>query len=161
MPRQIVTVIPIDPMVVGDSWKKGDRLPLHCTVMPWVSFSSAEEGILMRGSVRRVAHRTKPFDLLSRGRAFFGPDKTVGVHTLVRSPEIELFHTSLLVALAGQHLHPDELRYTGAGYKPHVSDYCGRFFPSGSCHRALRVALVERGEDGVKRLVERYDLAGL
>jgi hypothetical protein len=124
--------------------------------MPWLRLGPTlkivdldRELVLLSASVRGGIR------LISEQFELFSTNNDVPCHTLRPNRGLELLHEELLGFLAAQGGVVAEPRWTGRGYRPHVSMRGGESFPPGSRHIARELALIER-RDGVKTVVRLY-----
>lgn len=157
MSTEYLVVLPVNAMSWGDRYREEVSLPLHCTVMPWFQFYSEYDFEHFRIWLNALVNQ-KPIELVSEFPAMFGPDNTVPVHVLERNPALELLHTQIFLHLAQARATPSELRWVGAGYRPHVTTVRENQFLPGTRHIAKTIAIVERGKDerGMKKVVAAY-----
>lgn len=145
---EYLLVLPIEPVPLGTSYPPGVSLPLHCTLMQWFK-TSGDPDLAAEVSAAGVKSGCIELVSLALDRAF-GPKANVPVHVLERDEDLNLLHTRLLVLLAALPSDFSELRWIGAGYRPHVSDTEGRSFAPHTRHACKHVALIERDPDKVK-----------
>lgn len=151
-PCEYLVAIPVEPMPAGQTYTKGYFLPLHCTVMHWFELSNKVSPSALNSFLQVCGEgfASAKIELFSASPALFGKNNDTPVNLLKRDSNLCLLHTKILVFLAGGYSEPKELEWCGAGYNPHVTSVQGREFATGSTHRAKRLVLVGRDEDGNK-----------
>lgn len=163
MNSEYLVLLPIEAMPRGTPYPQGQSLPLRCTLMHWFHLGSAlTPGHLYNELMLLASSGAKDhIELVSEKPELFGPNADVPVHVLQRNEELNLLHTQLLKFLAGVDSLPVELRWIGAGYRPHVATCEGRAFLPGTRHRARFLTLIERGEDKNKVVRSSYQFRGI
>ena len=160
MTIEYLVVLPVEEIPEGASYKPGQPLPLHCTLMQW--FHPGENfGLVGLGNeLMLLAWGVKEgfIELVSKEPALFGPKGDVPVHVMERNENLNLLHTELFVFLAKTGSLPKELGWVGAGYRPHVTTALGEAFPPGKRHRAEWVVLIERNERKIRKVLGIYGL---
>ena len=153
---EYLIVLPIDPIPLGARYAKGERLPLHCTVMHWFKSETQFFGVVPWEVVRQrkdLCVGTEGIQLVSGAKENFGVNGEVVVNVLERNPILNVLHTLLLVHLVAHDFWPQKLQWVGAGYRPHVTPVHGRSFPSGTTYHAREMVLIERTSDKSKRVI--------
>ena len=128
------------------------------TLMHWFSLDPRLNKELLRVSLKQLATEIADVKLVSERFALFGPHNDVLVHMLERNPALLLLHTKLFAFLAKWDSLPAKLSWVGAGYNPHVSDCNGVSFTAGTTFTATQLVLVERQDDGAKKVLDVYRL---
>lgn len=156
---QYAIVIPIEPMEKGAEWPEGTILPMHCTVVPWFthSFTVCADTLVLPLLLYSAAIPKGELVLVSDRRAYFGPDNSVPVHTLVRNTHLTKLHTFFFRDLVRAGVDFDPIQWVGAGYSPHVTDTADRQFLPGESFVATHTALIFR-KDGIKRVVWKSEV---
>lgn len=155
MAPEYLVALPIDDMRVGSEYPPGIPIPLHCTLMHW--FRHKPHPIELDNLLYVLADGVSQgsIEFISRAPALFGPKNDVPVHVLWRNERLLLLHTELLISLAHADSLPEERRWVGAGYRPHVATVDRPFSP-GQRHSPSELVLIRRGEDMVKEVSERF-----
>jgi hypothetical protein len=162
MNREYLVVLPVEPFTRGRSHPTGQSLPLHCTVMHWfrlhpeVSFAALNNKL----TVLACWVETGSIELVSQEPALFGPENDVPVHVLERNERLNLLHTELLLFLASIKSAPEQRKWVGAGYRPHVTSTDKAFAP-GQKYVSKHLVLVERGGDKNKIVTAGYRLGSV
>lgn len=160
MPEYLI-VLPIDPMPEGTSYRCGESLPLHCTVMHWFKRDVGCDKDRFHNDILFITNTSQTIELISEVSALFGPASDVPVYVLQRNVDLLLLHTRLFKFLAEVHSLPDRLDWIGAGYRPHVTTCNGRSFTPGTTHKAESLVLIERKDDGTKVVVVEHQLGDI
>jgi len=156
MPEYLI-LLPLEPLTAGRFFQQDEPLPLHCTVMHWFVLSPSTAYEELNDQLFRIADETPlAIEIIADARTLFGPNNSVPVCTLQRSPDLELLHTNIFAALARLSSLPKELRWIGAGYRPHVTDLPGEQFRSR--HFVRQLALIARDGSG-KWVAQEYSLS--
>jgi hypothetical protein len=154
--KQHLVALPIHPMGVGTSYSPNTPLPLHCTVMHWFKLGPNNSIDQLNNELTRLAGEIRgesPLRLISSLSSLFGSKNDVPVFVLERNPDLEILHTKLLLFLAAAGCLLTELRWVGAGYRPHVATVGRYSFPAGQSYSANEIVLVEKGVGGVKTVL--------
>lgn len=156
MKREFFLILPIGSCDLGDVYPKGAPLPLHCTLMHWFEFKD-ESGYreMFKDLESFVDDEFRDIELVSKGPALFGPNNDVSVHVLERTDALHILHNRVFSVLAKLDALPQELRWIGAGWNPHVTD-CDRVFSPGERHTPNELILVERIDGGDKTIRARW-----
>jgi hypothetical protein len=152
MQPDYLIVLPIDPMLVGDLYAKGEELPLHCTLMPWFRLSSSfsRERLNYELMVLGTGLDEGFIELISDYPEYMGH---VLAHILKRDARLLLLHTRLLISLVKINSQPRDVEWIGAGYRPHVTNRTDKLLVPYRRHRVTDLALLERDKDGTKKVV--------
>jgi hypothetical protein len=163
MSTQYLIVLPIEAMPRGTHYLSGQSLPLHCTVMPWfrlnfrLSFEDLEQLL-----ARLVALPRNSFiELVSQKSEYFGLERDIPVHVLKPNDQLNLLHTRLFKFLAVTDCVLPDLKWIGAGYRPHVTDTQARQFLPETRHQPRTLTLVERDQNGNKFIQSEFILGGI
>ena len=158
MSHAYLVALPIDDLPLGATYPKGESLPLHCTVMSWFHPGQQLRRQHLEGELALLAFSAVGgITLVAECFERFGPEREVSAYVLRADEGLQVLHTRLLVFLAIMGSVPTELRWVGAGFRPHVSDYAGKSFGMGSRHRAMNIVLVERHEDTrIKKVIKVF-----
>ena len=156
MSNEYLVVLPIEDMPEGASYPQGQSLPLHCTVMPYFHFGTLMSAERLYKKLMTTGPDTE-IDLVSEQFALFGPAVDKPCHVLVPNKELSLLHNELFAFLAKNNSLPDDLRYIGAGYRPHVGNAGDRSFPPGTKHVAKKVVVLERGKNKTRKVIQVHD----
>lgn len=154
--RQHLVALPIHPMEVGTMYPPNVPLPLHCTVMHWFKLGPNNSIDQLNSELTRLSGEIRgesSIRLISSLSSMFGPKNDVPVFVLERNLGLEILHTKLLLFLAAAGCLLTELRWVGAGYRPHVATVGRCRFSMGQSHSANEIVLVERGVGGVKTVL--------
>ncbi|HEY0010567.1 MAG TPA: hypothetical protein VGB97_01475 [Candidatus Paceibacterota bacterium] len=158
MEREYLLLLPIEPFSIGDTFESGAQLPLHCTVMYWFKPGWGNMLEAITESLKAVALiNLADIKLISTMPARLGPKRDISVHLFERDPPLLYLHTAVLLLLAKMNSLPRDLKLAGAGYVPHVTS-TDRAFPPGSECFPRELVLIERGEDGAKKVSARFPL---
>lgn len=154
MENQYLLVLPLEPFEIGDSYQPGTELPLHCTVMPWFAIDDVLtfEHLNRRLDSLVSSISCRDLTLKSLRPALFGPNEDIPVHVLENNETLNMVHTRVLLLLGSMDSFPKDLRWVGAGYRPHVTSTHREFRP-GSVHAARALAVVRRDASEVKEVV--------
>ncbi len=141
-------MLPLEPMAPGDVYPSSASLPLHCTVVHWFHLGGMME-ITLCNKVFALASGVgqKHLELVSKEPALFGPQEDVPCFVLERSEQLQLLHTEMLLALAETRCVFTELRWVGAGYRPHVTSKDQKVFAAGSTYKAGSMVLIKRSHN--------------
>lgn len=161
MTKEYLLVLPVDPMRCGDEYASGELIPLHCTLMHWFTFRRISAMWLFKQQLQEITNECEPFELVSDQPAMLGPDMNVPVHVLERNQSLAVLHTRIFRLLCIMRSEPSELRWVGAGYRPHVTNVGAKRFVPASRHSVDHIALVERNESKIKRVDSMYWLKGV
>ena len=155
MSSEFLVAMPIEEMQNGSVYAVGEPLPLQCTLMYWFELDDLRAGGRISDQIEMICASFGKEKLVLRpsGRALFGLNDDVPVTTIECSNEISFLHTSLLLALARERARFKELRWVGAGYRPHVSDLPGRSLDVRLTYESGHIALISRGEDKAKMVI--------
>lgn len=161
MNSEYLILLPVEPLRRFDSYPAGQSLPLHCTVMHWFRIRSVASYMALNKKLELLASGVKPgaIELVSHEPALFGPNNDVPVHVLQRNERLNLLHTEILLFLALIKSVPEERRWVGAGYRPHVTNTDKAFEP-GQKYVPKHLVLVERSEDKNKIVRGGYRFGG-
>jgi hypothetical protein len=158
---EYLIVLPIEPTPVRQIYPQGQSLPLHCTLMHWFRTSSGGLTELDKGIERIALEATfEQIELVSERADLFGPGNTVPVHVLAENQPLKALHEKVLSFLEEIDSLPEEQRWIGEGYRPHVTDTEFRHFPPGTRFRPTNLALIGRSEDRDKLVISSYLLGG-
>lgn len=156
--KKYLIILPMmENMKQGAVYETELSLPLHCTVLQWFLpgkyFVPDHLEEKLRAFIKKKL-KNKHFDLVSDRPALFGPNSDIPVHILKQNPAVELLHTTVLLHLAehGGNL-PEDLKWVGAGYRPHVTDTVMSSFRPGTTYRARKIALLGRNEYGDRKVL--------
>jgi len=162
MAIEYLVALPIDKMRHGDTYRHGESLPLHCTLMHWFRLDEEQSDLRTRLSQKLTSiagsREHDSVKMRSGGRALFGPQGDVPVTLLHRNVPLELMHTELLLFLALWQSAPKVLQWIGAGYRPHVADVNGHMFAPHRQRTARTLVLAERVDGGTKTIVEEHKI---
>ncbi len=156
MKHEFLLALPIEPMELGATFPKGTQLPLHCTLMHWFEFRDGSDYRKLVNELNRLSDaELVAAELISEGQDRFGSDNDVPVHVLKRTDELHILHNRIFESLAWLDALPRESRWTGAGWRPHVTDTDTKFLV-GRSHTPYEIVLVERIEDGTMHVCTRW-----
>lgn len=119
-------VLPVDTIDVGHAY---DKLPLHCTVMPWFKTRKSPEEVLQ--CVHWEARRSGPIILKRKGMAFIGINQDVPVDLVDLNPNLSTLHIRLFAHLRDfgvEFLYP---QWVDLGYRPHITRVDSRQMQAG------------------------------
>ena len=135
-----------------------ERLPMHCTVMPWFIVESKEQFIALSNELSFLACGINmgEIELVSGKVELFGQWRNVRAHVLRHTNRLLELHEHLLRFLKQRGIAPQDCRHVGRGYWPHVSDVRGRTFATGKRFFPEQLVLVERGPGQIKRIRNIY-----
>jgi 2'-5' RNA ligase len=117
--REFIIAYMVEPIDVG---KRFTLWPLHMTLLPW--FDAPDVKAVKRELTKKLT-ATRTFEVSVGERSSFGVDKRLPVMLINPSPELKALHEKLLemVEKNGWQLRG---RYTGASFKPHITQKGGR-----------------------------------
>lgn len=98
-----------------------------------------------------LCKRLMDVELVSEAPALFGPNNDVPVHTLKRTESLVVLHNRVFSILSVIKALPQELKWIGAGWNPHVTDGDEVFSP-GRLYVPSEIALVDRINGGDKTI---------
>lgn len=115
MPRYVV-VLPLEPLAVGDSFLTRDW-PLHVTIVPVFHADATVDELV------EALQDAPPgaIEVTAGDDERFGPGASIPVTVIEPSPGILALHRALLAALAPLEPVIESARYSGDGYRPHVT----------------------------------------
>ncbi|MET0854398.1 MAG: 2'-5' RNA ligase family protein [Microterricola sp.] len=115
---RLVIVLPLTPLIVGDSFAVRDW-PLHITVLP--PFQSGAEPATIANAVAAACAGQHALSVVADHDELFGRRHDIPV-TLVREhPELTRLHRTLVDAVRPFAAAPEEPAFTGDGFRPHVT----------------------------------------
>jgi hypothetical protein len=147
---EFLVALPIDPMPQRSKYPQGHLLPLHVTVMHWFQLPVSMSEFDLHNELMELSGALDFSGIFLVSEKFdsgFGPAAKTPVHVLERNEKLNLLHTHLLILLVKVGAHFSEVRWIGAGYRPHAAVVGEREFVAGSTHNADRMVLIKRGED--------------
>lgn len=155
---EYLLVIPIEPMDVGSCTPAGAQLPLHCTLMPWFIPHPDLSLSDLKAEIGKIAAQPQfsGVELISEKPELFGPNKDIPVHVLKKKLPLHALHEALLALLEEMNSLPNDHKWVGPGYRPHVTDTSRNYFPPGSrlgSRNHMFLCLIQRREDGSKETV--------
>ncbi len=160
MQLEYLVVLPVDSMLAGTVYAKGEQLPLHCTLMPWFRLSSSFSRERLEYELMILASNLEAdcIELICERHDLFGPSSDIPVSLLRREPALLNLHTQLLVSLIKIDSQPKDVAWIGAGYRPHITQYSGDVLITYK-YKASCLSLLERGEDGAKKVIHQRAFA--
>jgi len=150
-------ILPIDPLPSDGDYSVGKRR--HCTLLQPFTVPT-EQAEALRVGIGEVTRATPPIRLESVGEDLYGPEHTVPVHIIRRTPELLSLHRRILLLAeeVGGHLESPE--WAGEGYSPHVAIRDGLGLEVGTAHVADELGLItympipaERGASDMRKVV--------
>ncbi len=156
--HEYLVVLPIEDMLAGSAYGPNESLPLHCTLMQWFTLGEKADPDSLADELASLAAAVCEgyIALASGDPALFGPENDVPVHVLVRDSVLDLLHTRLLCSIVEKGGAVKNLKWTGAGFRPHVSTVNGRTFGPGAQHRAQSLVLLQRDAKKNQKVLGSY-----
>ncbi len=151
MSREYIVVHRIDKDTPLD-----EHIPLHMTALHWFEFDQ-EPGVITE-QLRQVAADQSPVTTYARHEDLFGPDNTIPVMRLERTPELLKLHTALEAAMRQVGVTFEERWVGEKNWNPHVTHQ-----PEGRLQRGSEVTITDldliiKREDGMRELISRVAL---
>jgi 2'-5' RNA ligase len=148
--REFVIVYMVGPAAIGTRFT---MWPLHLTLMPW--FEAPYEQIVEQKLSEKLEDLS-PFDVSVGEPASFGAHKRLPVSLVEHTPEIQNLHETLLEVLRENNWQLQG-RYTGAAFKPHVTQKAGQ-----DASRILHIDelyIIEAQPQNYRQVMGKVDLA--
>ena len=161
MSPEYLVALAIDPMPEGAEYPAGVSLPLYCTMMHWFEGRKPMLDKILYPSLMLAACEPDEVELVSESATLFGPKNDVPCHLVKRTEELVLLHNRIFELLAKNDCLPEELRWVGAGWNPHVADRGERSFPPGTKCFVDHLVLVRRGPNRAKVVVQSHEIGGI
>lgn len=159
--KQYLLIFPIEQIHKATTYPAWARLPLHCTLMTWFQFPGPQFTIPDIAMLKSNLVIDGKIEFASLGKAMFGPKGDAEAYVLRPNQALERLHTRVLIALARNRCEISEMKYVGAGYRPHVTSTANASFKTGSHFTPSQIVLIERNSLGdmceVVRFNFRYD----
>ncbi len=130
--------------------------PLHITLVPWFLCSSSDK---LDEELEGILASLKPFEVTVGEPAMFGSKKNIRVNLIEPSSQLQKLHKLLvdLVHKLGK-IDTDE-RFTGDGYRPHITHVAGRNAKPGERILVDSLHLTELIDNSHCKPLKHYEMA--
>lgn len=115
---RFVVVLPLHPLAAGDGFAVS-AWPLHITVV--LPFSTTLEVPALTAALAAASAVSAPLTVAVGADAMFGPRGDQPVSLVHPSPQLIALHTRMSEAVERAGVHLRNTRFSGAGYRPHVT----------------------------------------
>jgi 2'-5' RNA ligase len=131
--------LPIDLNTVGTAY---ERLPLHCTLLPL--FEVPEDTNMLARHLSEIVKCHDPIKLEPWKPSLFGPNEDVPVIRVRSNAALKELHRQVMECLIKSGAKLVQPKWSGRGYKPHVSNLPDRTFAGQKTAIVKKVLLIRK-----------------